>query len=266
MSLTVDERYSSLVSDLDVIVSKLKTFLDGSETDVIQLNSGTIKSLSGILKTLSSSKYSQKVIDQRLYSDITVNITQIPVGSLVRVWGDTDQLNGLYRIDSTSSFVKISYQDIYDLGNSYASPKNSRVIHLDKTRFTHDSSILKFSIPVTSSDVISKVLKVRTHIICDEISHKGSYYVDSLIHVTPFAGTSNHDVKLSNVSTNSIDVNFASDIKPYFTVSVATDALNHTYTLNLKPLLDSTGTTIIPSNVTLTFEDVDQSFFKFIVV
>jgi hypothetical protein len=80
-----------------------------------------IKSIAGIVADLNKFRFVQKIVDQRLYSDMIAADATIDVGLIVRVWGDTPTVNGLYlkqtaAVGATPAvYVKISYTSLYDL-------------------------------------------------------------------------------------------------------------------------------------------------------
>ncbi len=113
---TLDQQYSSLIDALTALNMKFHTFLNGTATDTITLDDGRIlKSLSGIIADLNKFRYVQKIVDQRLYSDMVAADATLEVGLIVRVWGDTSTVNGLYLKQGTGVYTKISYTSLYDL-------------------------------------------------------------------------------------------------------------------------------------------------------
>ena len=120
-SPTLDQQYSTLITALTNLNSQLNTFINGQATDTITLSDGRIiKSLSGIVADLNKFRYVQKIVDQRLYSDMIAADATLEVGLIVRVWGDTSTVNGLYLKQSAAVgntpavYVKITYTSLYD--------------------------------------------------------------------------------------------------------------------------------------------------------
>lgn len=114
--LTLDQKYSDLVDQLQALNTKFDVFLNGAETATITLSDNrVIKSLSGVIAELKSFSYVQKVIEHRLHSDMVAANAVIDVGLLIRVWGDTAGVNGLYKKTANAVFTKVSYQDLVDL-------------------------------------------------------------------------------------------------------------------------------------------------------
>lgn len=113
---TLDQQYSTLITALSNLNSQLNTFINGLATDTVTLSDGrVIKSLSGIIADLNKFRYVQKIVDQRLYSDMIAADATLDVGLIVRVWGDTSTVNGLYLKQATGTYTKITYTSLYDL-------------------------------------------------------------------------------------------------------------------------------------------------------
>jgi hypothetical protein len=114
----LDQQYSTLIDQLSALNAKLNAFINGAATDTVALDNGnTIKTLSGIVADLTRFHYVQKVVDQRLYSDMIAADSTLEVGLLVRVWGDTALINGLYLKQAPGTYQKVSYATLYDLGS-----------------------------------------------------------------------------------------------------------------------------------------------------
>lgn len=113
--MNINSTQSELVAQLTQLNAKLELFINGdADTTIATTNGGVIKSIAGIARDLERLRYVQKVVDHRLQSDMLAD-TDIDDGMLVRVWGDTTQINGLYQKMGELGFVKISYRDLYDL-------------------------------------------------------------------------------------------------------------------------------------------------------
>lgn len=112
--LNLDQKYSDLIDQLQILNTKLDQFINGDDTVTIQTDSGIIKSLAGIIKDINTPRVLQKIIDHKTYADMTADLS-IQEGMLIRVWGDaTVGVDGIYEYQN-SVFTKISYADLYDL-------------------------------------------------------------------------------------------------------------------------------------------------------
>lgn len=110
----LETKHSQLVDQLQALNTKLDSFINGDvNTTINTTNGGTIKSLAGIVNDLYKVRALQKIVDHRLLSDAIADST-LPKGILVRVWGDTSKIVGIYR-NTDMGLVKISYVDLYDL-------------------------------------------------------------------------------------------------------------------------------------------------------
>ena len=113
--IDLDTKYSNLIDELTNLTGKLNTFIHGDAATTISTNSGVIKSLAGLVADLKKYRYTQKVIDHRTYANMMGDRFNIEDGLLIRVWGDTPELNGLYMKESEYDVVKLSYQDLLDI-------------------------------------------------------------------------------------------------------------------------------------------------------
>ena len=121
-SLSLDQQYSALITQLTALNTQLNTFVNGQVTDTITTTDGrVIKSLAGLVADLNKFRYVQKIVDQRLYTDMIAADATLDVGLIVRVWGDTPTVNGLYLKQTAAvgntpgTYAKISYTSLYDL-------------------------------------------------------------------------------------------------------------------------------------------------------
>jgi hypothetical protein len=109
----LETKHSELVDQLEALNIKLDQFINGDASVTINTDGGTIKSLAGIVQDLYTVRALQKIVDHRLLTEAQADAT-ITDGMLVRVWGDTAEINGIYKA-VTGSLTKISYADLYDL-------------------------------------------------------------------------------------------------------------------------------------------------------
>lgn len=114
MSIDLDSKYSALIDELQALTAKFSVFLNGPADQVITTDSGPIKTLAGVIADLKKYQYVQKVVDHKTYGDMTQDSTIEP-GLLIRVWGDTTELNGLYQKNNDNTFTKLAYQGLVDL-------------------------------------------------------------------------------------------------------------------------------------------------------
>lgn len=113
---TANDTQLTLVDQLSALCTQLDLFINGDADTIVNTNAGQVKSISGIARDLSRFHYVQKVIDHRLHSDMLADDANIEVGLLIRVWGDVDGVNGLYKKLGDLDYAKVSYATIYDLG------------------------------------------------------------------------------------------------------------------------------------------------------
>ena len=116
--LNLDAQYSALIDQFTALNAKLNSFINGGASTTIVTDAGTIKSLAGVIADLNKFRYVQKIIDHRLYIDMIADDLNIEVGLLVRVWGDTILIDGIYEKVSAGVYNKINYSDLLAIGSS----------------------------------------------------------------------------------------------------------------------------------------------------
>ena len=113
--LNLDTQYSALIDQFIALNAQLNSFINGDIHTTIVTNAGTIKSLSGIIADLNKFRFVQRIIDHRLHIDMITDDLNINIGLLIRVYGDTPIINGIYIKTATGVYSKISYSDLYGL-------------------------------------------------------------------------------------------------------------------------------------------------------
>lgn len=113
MALTTLERLESLVQIIE-------SFVNGPAEQTITINSGQLRTLKGIEKLASQSKYLQKVVDYKLKSqadsDAFAGVILKP-GMLASVYGEANKFdNGLFEVQEDKTLLRVDYKDIYNLG------------------------------------------------------------------------------------------------------------------------------------------------------
>jgi hypothetical protein len=203
---TLDQKHTDLIAELAILNNKLSLFLNGSDTQTITTGSGTVKSLSGIAKDLKSFKYVQRVIDHRLYSDmISSDSVNIDMGMLVRVWGDTDIINGMYRKDNQTVYTKIIYSDVYDLKEYMPNPWNYRSISKTAAEFIRDLDILTLSMPNMVGKTFDEVIQGSIKSTTSDIGVRGSYAAEFKIHIATDNNQAMSLVKIANPTAIALD-------------------------------------------------------------
>lgn len=107
--------YNGVLDDIKSLQQKLNLFINGSDTDVVPVNNGTIKTLSGIQKQLLTFQFVQKIIDLSTYQVALNGAPNFDEGMLIRIFNDPNtNLNGIYQVQG-GGLLKISYASFYDL-------------------------------------------------------------------------------------------------------------------------------------------------------
>ena len=125
LNLNLDPEYASLISQFTSLNAQLNSFINGTSETTIVTNAGTIKSLSGIVAALNEFHYVQKIIDIQTYAAMISDDLNIENGMLIRVYGDTILLNGIYSKVSTGVYTLVNYSSLYGL-----SPSNQNAVIL----------------------------------------------------------------------------------------------------------------------------------------
>jgi len=109
-SSDLDTKYSTLVDQLQALNAKFSAFMNGTADQTVPTDNGPLRTLAGVIANITKTQYIQKMIDHRLYSDMINDSVNISTGMLVRVWGDSVEVNGIYQKKDDGSFSKINYQ------------------------------------------------------------------------------------------------------------------------------------------------------------
>lgn len=182
---TLDQKYSDLVDQLGNQNALFGAFLNGGPDDVVNLSGGrSVKSLSGVIADLNRFKYVQKIVDQRLYSDMIAADATIENGILTRVWGDTTQVNGLYLKVSTGTYSKISYQTVYDLKDFLPDPWNYLQIQYDPTVTSLGAGLVQFALPSSVTQVNDIALKGSYKYTIDTTNYRGTIHGELTILIS----------------------------------------------------------------------------------
>lgn len=243
---TLDQKYSDLVDQLGIQNATFKAFLQGMPDDTVRLDDGrTIKTLTGVIRDLNRFQYVQRVIDHRLYSDMVADST-IDVGLLIRVWGDTININGLYQKTDVSTFNKISYQDIYDLRNFLPSPWNYLQVTATSAQIQSGYGLLDFEIPVSATIISDQVINGTYKYTVNSAGNRGTVSGDIKIIVS--AGDKNVVYVIFNNKrvVNAVDASLSSLTNPEkFILFRSSDDSVHKFLLVFIPGQDASNQTLI---------------------
>lgn len=255
--------YQQLLQQLQDLNNKINLFVNGNDSTLIPVASGTIKSLAGIQKAALTNRFVQTIIDMKTRQDILNNISFYNVGNLFRVWGETDPtFNGIYKIDTPSTILKISYADAYDLKEYLPNPWNYDTIKFDETVSNQPFLIAKITQPV-------QTIKVSL----DEFIVDYSYVVDTNAKYAAYHSVVGVPVKVSARDTTEYfsDVNnsgsysvshFYSTLTypktPIITVVHSINVNEHVFQIYFNPPVDGNGVTVA-GHGSLNIRNVDKT-------
>lgn len=262
-ALTHNQKYQELLDQLTDLNDKYDKFINGKPSDTVYINGGpSIKSLSGIAKDLKGFKYVQRVINHRLYTDMVADT--IEDGLLVRIWGDTQFINGLYLKDSSSPsiYTKVSYSDLYDLRDFLPDPWNYSSITKDQSEFNKDLNLCGYTVSNSAFETNPRRITGSIVYTMDGVGARGSLSFDfALVTVTGSGNTdSRFEIKIANRIQLSIDDGFNELHMPELGLSALTDALNTNYTITTTPFKTPDGQDSIPARLTVNFYHVDKTY------
>lgn len=257
--LTLDQKYASLIDELSVLNTKFDKFMNGDEYATIPVEGGNnIKSLSGITKDLRSFKYVQRVINHRLYQDMVDDL--IEEGMLIRVWGDTEEINGLYKKKSIG-FDKVSYSDLYDLRDFLPNPWNYATITKNQSEFNTGLDLCSFTVPNSAFETNTRRLKGTAIYTLDGVGSRGSISFDFTIVTLTGDGTDPKlTILLSNLVFLAIDNGFSAVDVPELNVRITKGVLDTKYTVTTTPFKVRSNQTPIPARLEVNFYHVDQTY------
>ena len=263
MALSVDIKHQQLINDFEKLNSKLDKFINGTKDELVQLDSGMVKTISGIAESMQRFKYVQQIIDYKLYGDMVAADLQIEDGMLIRVYGDVDPLkNGIYRKDGSMVYTKINYSEIYDLRDLLPNPWNYTHTSLTPTQFDSAAfQMLSFISPYSMVNIDDYIIEGSVRIKCDQAGCRGSYNYDFKVHILSGNQSVVNDIIVTNESTLSIDTAFTALLKPNIYVNVVNQGINDSIRLMLNPLRDDQQNTI-PSYATITYKGIDTSIYS----
>jgi hypothetical protein len=253
----LETKHAALVDELAKLNLKFKQFIEGSADVVIPVGTGgqLVKSVSGIVRDLNQFKYVQRVVDHRLYADMIAH-TDLEVGMLVRVWGDTTSNNGLYKKDS-GGFQKVSYQDLYDLRNFLPDPWNYYHFSFTEAELLANKKLLGFTLPVSTGTkdlLLQGTLKYRTN----EPGYRGSYSTKFHLLITTGTQTEQFYIYQKFFSMmNALDAGVSETFPCYLKVIFNSDEMNHNGSVWFVPAMLPDGVTVLPGTLDLTFQEID---------
>lgn len=113
----LDDKYAGLVAQLQTLLATLNTFIHGGPDETVVTDGQVLSTISGVEQQLLAVRYMLKIKDHRLLADAQAD-TDLVEGMLVRVWGDTSQVNGIYKLLANDTLLKISASQIpTDIGS-----------------------------------------------------------------------------------------------------------------------------------------------------
>lgn len=261
-NLSLDQQYSNLVTALSDLNAQYNSFLNGDEDDTITLNNGkVIKTLSGVIDDLKRFKYVQKVVDQKLYSDMIAADSTLEDGLLVRVWGDTGLVNGLYRKQSAGQYTKISYKDIYDLGGVLPDPWNFIQVKANETETAENVPLIQFALPVSQTTIYDQVIKGTYKYTTQGANYQGTITADVTILIT--VGAQSNVVCQIQTGTRligSIGANHSQMSAEKIQVNRVSNLDSHTFNISFVPPSDLSNP--IPGALDIRFLGVDPTVVK----
>lgn len=260
MALNVDTKHQQLILDFEKLNDKLNKFINGAADEYVQLDSGMVKTVAGIATAMQRFKYVQQIIDYKLYDDMIAADLMIEDGMLIRVYGDLDTVNGIYRKDASNTYTKVNYSEIYDLRDQLPNPWNFTHTSLTPTQFDSTFQMVSFVSPYSMVNVDQYIIEGSIQVKCDQASYRGSHSYDFKVHILSGDQTVQNDILLSNVSTLQIDSGFTALQKPDIYVNVVNQGVNDSVRLMLNPLRDAQDN-IIPSYVTITYKGIDTQLY-----
>lgn len=258
--VTLDEKYSSLVDELELLNDKFNKFIHGNSDELVHTDSGNIKTLSGTLKDLKSFKYIQRVINHRLYSDMVQDNLNIEIGMLIRIWGDS--INGLYKKDSNTVFTKVSYSDLYDLRDFLPDPWNYINIKKDESSFNTDVTLITSKINNSFVDIESKRLHGNVVFDINSPNQRGSYSFDFVVHISTGGLTEPvANIIKYNVSTIAIDAGFNTLTKPNLVLQYlySTDTTYYTYKIVAESFKNDLGLPL-EGRLDINFSQINKDY------
>lgn len=257
LDLNLDTQYSDLIAQMAILNQKLSLFVNGDAQTVIPTDAGAIKSLAGVVSSLNKFKYVQKVVDHRLYSDMVGDDLNLEVGILIRVWGDTGTVNGLYLKTATATFVKSSYNDLYDLRDFLPNPWNIIYIKKDKTQFTGDLPFIQYTIPKTETTVFSRRFSISIKVDSDTAGYRGSVYGEqTILSCVGPGGYQSTSVNQPDLEGVAIDDGFNSASNIQVVVTCVQTPTDNIFTVTL-PAMKDTNNVPIPAYLELKILGID---------
>lgn len=261
--LTPDQKYAQIIDQLSKLNDKYKLFINGTPSQTIPVEGGpNIKSLSGIAADLKQFKYVQRVINHRLYADMVADT--IENGMLIRVWGDTSVVNGLYLKDSlaTSKYTKVSYSDLYDLRDFLPNPWNYSNVNKDQSEFNKDLDLCSFTVPNSAFETNTRRIDGTAVYTMDGVGRRGSISFDfTVVTLTGDGTNSKFNIILSNLVLLAIDNGFSANIDvPVLDVRTTAGVSDTTYTITTTPFKLRSDKSALPARLSVNFYRVDQTY------
>lgn len=239
------------------LVAKVNAFVNGPASQVIQTDNGQLKTLAGAIKALESIEYVQKIHEFNSVSQLMS--ASVELGELGRVNLDIDPLNnGIYQ-KQQAGWIKVSYEDLYDLQDKLPNPWNNVVKTFDEVAIAGPIKVAAGFIPVSNASTASSVFRARLEYNLDQGGVTFAYHSDMFVSVYGKAsGVFGSQVNVLGANTFSPG-SYAPGTLPTLRVVHSNVNSDHMFEVFLDPAKD--GSTVRPGNGRLLLENIDLNVF-----
>lgn len=265
---TTDElTYQTLLQEMQDMNAIISKFINGSADTSIAVSSGTIKTLAGIQKAALTPSYIQTIVDIENRAYVLNHMSYYTNGQLFRIWGETDPLfNGIYKKDTDTTIVKVSYADLYDLKEYFPDPWDYSQISFDEsTSIANQFLIATVTQPVQAVKFNLDAFTLDYTYIVDSNSQYASYHVVDNITVRLSARAQSEHFESINNSGTGVTTNFYSTLvysqTPQITVEHTSDVTNHIFNIYFVPPRDASNV-IVSGHGIIRFKNVDKTYVK----
>lgn len=234
------------------LVNKIDVFVNGAEDRTISTNAGSLKSLAGLSKQISTIQWVAKVIDFNTLADLYLNADDLEVGQVARVLLDVTLSNRGYYQKEALGIYKISYADLFDLHDRFPDPYNKIVLDLDESD-TQGSTKNLFTVRIPASAFLDGWSATGRLEYTSNVTGAGFFYSASFslalsarqATVTDSAYTKALESVLGGAAPSTL---------PALQAVAAQDAGDAMFTVRLA--VAKQGTTIIPGKVKIVLENM----------
>lgn len=248
--------YEQLVTEFAKLNASIRKFVNGTKEEIVQTDSGPIKTLSGLVDSVSKIRYTQKLVEYPTMTSALLAIDSIESTDVVKV----DAL-GLYQKDAEGQLQPISYSDIYDLKDVLPDPWNYNQVLLQEDKTNVPVKICSFNLPTSNVQVQDICLEGSLKYNNSIEGFRGVYYTDFRLSVV----TGNQDEKICKFECdNAITTSFDNNIfflSPRLDAVFNSDALTHQIEIWFYPPTSATGN--VAGKLDLRFNGVNTKQVKF---